>query len=134
MRMRFTFSLHGTTLGKAMFACLSKPFQTGLYHNCLSITIAMHFIRNLKFFIFVFYNICRCFCHKKTIDMGYICSVCLSIFCKHHKKCSTCGYVQIITISINAIMTELIFAFRSVFGQAPMENVSAASDRKRKAL
>ncbi|XP_057974787.1 general transcription and DNA repair factor IIH subunit TFB4 isoform X2 [Malania oleifera] len=32
-----------------------------------------------------------CFCHKNTIDMGYICSVCLSIFCKHHKKCSTCG-------------------------------------------
>ncbi|XP_058089602.1 general transcription and DNA repair factor IIH subunit TFB4 isoform X2 [Magnolia sinica] len=33
-----------------------------------------------------------CFCHKKTIDMGYICSVCLSIYCKHHKKCSTCGW------------------------------------------
>ncbi|XP_071708038.1 general transcription and DNA repair factor IIH subunit TFB4-like [Rutidosis leptorrhynchoides] len=32
-----------------------------------------------------------CFCHKNTIDMGYICSVCLSIFCKHHEKCSTCG-------------------------------------------
>ncbi|XP_048497568.1 general transcription and DNA repair factor IIH subunit TFB4 isoform X2 [Beta vulgaris subsp. vulgaris] len=32
-----------------------------------------------------------CFCHKNTIDMGYICSVCLSIFCMHHKKCSTCG-------------------------------------------
>ncbi|KAK4572867.1 hypothetical protein RGQ29_031032 [Quercus rubra] len=32
-----------------------------------------------------------CFCHKKTIDMGYICSICLSIFYKHHKKCSTCG-------------------------------------------
>ncbi|KAG5524747.1 hypothetical protein RHGRI_031427 [Rhododendron griersonianum] len=32
-----------------------------------------------------------CFCHKNTIDMGYICSVCLSIFCKHHKNCSTCG-------------------------------------------
>ncbi|XP_068643401.1 general transcription and DNA repair factor IIH subunit TFB4 [Aristolochia californica] len=32
-----------------------------------------------------------CFCHKETIDMGYICSVCLSIFCKHHGKCSTCG-------------------------------------------
>ncbi|KAK1295561.1 hypothetical protein QJS10_CPA16g00995 [Acorus calamus] len=32
-----------------------------------------------------------CFCHKKTIDMGYVCSVCLSIFCKQHKKCSTCG-------------------------------------------
>ncbi|KMZ74119.1 putative RNA polymerase II transcription factor B subunit [Zostera marina] len=32
-----------------------------------------------------------CFCHKTTISMGYICSVCLSIFCKRHKKCSTCG-------------------------------------------
>ncbi|XP_020091841.1 RNA polymerase II transcription factor B subunit 4 isoform X7 [Ananas comosus] len=32
-----------------------------------------------------------CFCHKKTIDMGYVCSVCLSIFCKHQKMCSTCG-------------------------------------------
>ncbi|XP_078178404.1 basal transcription factor complex subunit-like protein [Carex rostrata] len=32
-----------------------------------------------------------CFCHKKTIDLGYVCSVCLSIFCKYHKKCSTCG-------------------------------------------
>ncbi|KAH7315771.1 hypothetical protein KP509_21G064700 [Ceratopteris richardii] len=32
-----------------------------------------------------------CFCHKKTIDMGYICSVCLSIFCKKRSSCSTCG-------------------------------------------
>ncbi|KAK3152047.1 hypothetical protein QOZ80_2BG0153600 [Eleusine coracana subsp. coracana] len=32
-----------------------------------------------------------CFCHKKTIDMGFVCSVCLSIFCKNQKKCSTCG-------------------------------------------
>ncbi|XP_058787653.1 general transcription and DNA repair factor IIH subunit TFB4-like isoform X1 [Vicia villosa] len=30
-----------------------------------------------------------CFCHKKTIDTGYVCSVCLSIFCEHHDKCST---------------------------------------------
>ncbi|XP_038705353.1 general transcription and DNA repair factor IIH subunit TFB4 [Tripterygium wilfordii] len=53
-----------------------------------------------------------CFCHKNTIDMGYICSVCLSIFCKHHKKCSTCG---------------------SVFGQAQAKSdVASASDRKRK--
>ncbi|CAH9118246.1 unnamed protein product [Cuscuta europaea] len=34
-----------------------------------------------------------CFCHKNTIDMGYICSVCLSIFCKHQPQCSTCGSV-----------------------------------------
>nr|XP_018683987.1 PREDICTED: uncharacterized protein LOC103991438 isoform X4 [Musa acuminata subsp. malaccensis] len=49
-----------------------------------------------------------CFCHKKTIDMGYVCSVCLSIFCKHHKKCSTCG---------------------SDFSQGPTD---ANADRKRK--
>ncbi|GMI82916.1 hypothetical protein like AT1G18340 [Hibiscus trionum] len=45
-----------------------------------------------------------------TIDMGYICSVCLSIFCKQHKKCSTCG---------------------SVFGQGQSE-AALASDKKRK--
>ncbi|EPS74318.1 hypothetical protein M569_00443, partial [Genlisea aurea] len=32
-----------------------------------------------------------CFCHKETIDMGYICCVCLSIFCKSEKRCSSCG-------------------------------------------
>ncbi|KAL0055625.1 hypothetical protein WJX82_002545 [Trebouxia sp. C0006] len=32
-----------------------------------------------------------CFCHKKTIDMGYVCSVCLSIFCQKLAECSTCG-------------------------------------------
>ncbi|KAK4595499.1 hypothetical protein RGQ29_013821 [Quercus rubra] len=52
----------------------------------------------------------RCFCHKKTIDMGYICSVCLSIFCKHHKKCSTCGLA---------------------FGQA-QSDIASASNLKRK--
>ncbi|KAK4370832.1 hypothetical protein RND71_010307 [Anisodus tanguticus] len=51
-----------------------------------------------------------CFCHKNTIDMGYICSVCLSIFCKHHKKCSTCG---------------------SNFGEARKQEPSA-SDQRRK--
>ncbi|CAI9773775.1 unnamed protein product [Fraxinus pennsylvanica] len=51
-----------------------------------------------------------CFCHKNTIDMGYICSVCLSIFCKHQKKCSTCG---------------------SVFGQSQAQD-SSTPDRKRK--
>ncbi|PHU15424.1 hypothetical protein BC332_16629 [Capsicum chinense] len=50
-----------------------------------------------------------CFCHKNTIDMGYICSVCLSIFCKHHKKCSTCG---------------------SNFGEARKQDPSASDQRR----
>ncbi|KAI8321821.1 transcription factor Tfb4 [Martensiomyces pterosporus] len=31
-----------------------------------------------------------CFCHKKVVDIGYVCSVCLSIFCKMAPVCSTC--------------------------------------------
>ncbi|KIM30388.1 hypothetical protein M408DRAFT_21905 [Serendipita vermifera MAFF 305830] len=31
-----------------------------------------------------------CFCHKTIVDIGFICSVCLSIFCKPTPVCSTC--------------------------------------------
>ena len=31
-----------------------------------------------------------CFCHKNIVDIGYVCSVCLSIFCKPNPVCSTC--------------------------------------------
>ncbi len=32
-----------------------------------------------------------CFCHQKPIDVGYACSVCLSVFCAKSGSCSTCG-------------------------------------------
>ncbi|XP_014677651.1 PREDICTED: general transcription factor IIH subunit 3-like isoform X2 [Priapulus caudatus] len=31
-----------------------------------------------------------CFCHRNLIDIGYVCSVCLSIFCHFSPICSTC--------------------------------------------
>ncbi|XP_035690492.1 general transcription factor IIH subunit 3-like isoform X2 [Branchiostoma floridae] len=31
-----------------------------------------------------------CFCHRTLIDIGYVCSVCLSIFCSFSPICSTC--------------------------------------------
>ncbi|KAJ2079014.1 RNA polymerase II transcription factor B subunit 4 [Coemansia sp. RSA 988] len=31
-----------------------------------------------------------CFCHRHVIDIGYVCSVCLSIFCQMAPICSTC--------------------------------------------
>jgi transcription initiation factor TFIIH subunit 3 len=31
-----------------------------------------------------------CFCHRNLIDVGYVCSVCLSIFCSFSPICSTC--------------------------------------------
>jgi len=31
-----------------------------------------------------------CFCHRRTVDVGYVCSVCLSIFCSAMRQCKTC--------------------------------------------
>lgn len=31
-----------------------------------------------------------CFCHRTLIDIGYVCSVCLSVFCTFSPICSTC--------------------------------------------
>ncbi|XP_073970353.1 transcription factor B4 isoform X1 [Rhodnius prolixus] len=31
-----------------------------------------------------------CFCHRTLIDVGYVCSVCLSVFCKFSPICTTC--------------------------------------------
>ncbi|XP_014477880.1 PREDICTED: general transcription factor IIH subunit 3 [Dinoponera quadriceps] len=34
-----------------------------------------------------------CFCHQELIDIGYVCSICLSIFCKFSPICTTCHTV-----------------------------------------
>jgi len=34
-----------------------------------------------------------CFCHRQLVDIGYVCSVCLSIFCKFNPVCTTCHSV-----------------------------------------
>ncbi|KAK7005746.1 transcriptional factor [Favolaschia claudopus] len=31
-----------------------------------------------------------CFCHKNIVDIGFVCSVCLSIFCQPLAVCTTC--------------------------------------------
>ena len=32
-----------------------------------------------------------CFCHWRPVDVGHVCSVCLSIFCEARPACDTCG-------------------------------------------
>ncbi|KAJ5754816.1 Transcription factor Tfb4 [Penicillium manginii] len=34
-----------------------------------------------------------CFCHRRVVDVGYVCSICLSIFCEPppNNECLTCG-------------------------------------------
>jgi len=34
-----------------------------------------------------------CFCHKRLVDIGFVCSVCLSIYCQFIPLCLTCQYV-----------------------------------------
>ena len=34
-----------------------------------------------------------CFCHRQLVDIGFVCSVCLSIFCKFSPICTTCHTV-----------------------------------------
>ena len=34
-----------------------------------------------------------CFCHRNLVDIGFVCSVCLSIFCKISPICTTCHTV-----------------------------------------
>jgi len=31
-----------------------------------------------------------CFCHKRLVEVGFVCSVCLSIYCQFMPKCLTC--------------------------------------------
>eukprot|EP00158_Paraphelidium_tribonemae_P007115 Partr_v1_DN28118_c1_g1_i3_m55331 putative Transcription factor len=35
-----------------------------------------------------------CFCHRRIVDTGFVCSVCLSIYCNRADQCSTCGTVM----------------------------------------
>ena len=32
-----------------------------------------------------------CFCHRRPLDSGFVCSVCLSIYCTKIRVCPTCG-------------------------------------------
>jgi transcription initiation factor TFIIH subunit 3 len=34
-----------------------------------------------------------CFCHRRVVDVGFVCSICLSIFCEppENGDCLTCG-------------------------------------------
>ena len=32
-----------------------------------------------------------CFCHKSTLEMGHVCTICLSIYCTRVDACTSCG-------------------------------------------
>lgn len=43
-----------------------------------------------------------CFCHRELIDVGFVCSVCLSIFCKFSPICTTCSTVFKVPVPIKS--------------------------------
>ncbi|KDE03618.1 hypothetical protein MVLG_05913 [Microbotryum lychnidis-dioicae p1A1 Lamole] len=63
-----------------------------------------------------------CFCHRKIVDVGYVCSVCLSIFCAPVPVCATCR-------------TKFPMATlkRFGFGARPTNSGAIARSKKRKA-
>jgi len=72
---------------------LKPALQNGLAQYLLTCFLADHYARKyltLPSISKVDYR-ASCFCHKKVIDIGYVCSVCLSIFCDFSPVCSTCG-------------------------------------------
>jgi len=72
---------------------LKPTQQAGLLQYLLSCYLADAYTRkylNLPIQTRVDYR-ASCFCHKKVIDIGFVCSVCLSIFCQFYPICSTCG-------------------------------------------
>ncbi|KAF2139638.1 uncharacterized protein K452DRAFT_300180 [Aplosporella prunicola CBS 121167] len=46
-----------------------------------------------------------CFCHRKVVDVGYVCSVCLSIFCEPlaDQTCLTCGTKLAVSSTIGKV-------------------------------
>ncbi|CAG0916512.1 unnamed protein product [Notodromas monacha] len=52
-----------------------------------------------------------CICHKTLVEIGFVCSVCLSVFCKFSPICSTC---------------------HSVFKLAPLAGLPSKPNKKRK--
>lgn len=57
-----------------------------------------------------------CFCHRKLVEIGYVCSVCLSIFCQFNPICSTCKSVGSmcvrVTVCCSLLGIEIIYSTR----------------------
>ncbi|KAJ6499071.1 transcription factor Tfb4-domain-containing protein [Mycena sanguinolenta] len=63
-----------------------------------------------------------CFCHKNIVDIGFVCSVCLSIFCQPLAVCTTCRYVDGDEEPKSAVLT----AIRTKFPIKTLQRLNAA--------
>lgn len=78
--------------GEQTFLQQASDATSGIYvtlHGSILQTLVMRFLNPTKQSSNVDFR-ASCFCHKEVLDVGYVCSVCLSIFCRPYGKCLTC--------------------------------------------
>ncbi|KAI0254048.1 transcription factor Tfb4 [Lactifluus subvellereus] len=66
-----------------------------------------------------------CFCHKNIVDIGFVCSVCLSIFCSPVPVCSTCRYV-IADMRTSQSRLVIFLCFRTKFPMKTLQRLNAS--------
>ena len=88
-----TFLQQACYLTSGIYLCINPELQQGFLQYLLTIFLPDKNTRHL-FAMPIRNQIdlrASCFCHRQPIEIGYVCSVCLSIYCKFHPVCSTCG-------------------------------------------
>lgn len=50
-----------------------------------------------------------CFCHRRNVDIGYVCSVCLSIFCEPRETCLIC-HASFLPATLDRLKDERLIA------------------------
>lgn len=87
------FLQQATDLTNGSYLHLGEEFQRGILQHLFTVFLPdkeTRKILNIPLQNEVDFR-ASCFCHRNTIDTGYVCSVCLSIFCSFLPICSTCG-------------------------------------------
>ena len=72
-----------------------------------------------------------CFCHRELIDIGFVCSVCLSIFCKFSPICTTCQWVQLLFGIVLHLFTRLVLPLFSTVFKTPAPIAGKAKKKKK---
>ncbi len=100
------------------------PQITGLLHYLLWIFLPNENLRKMLVLIPKTQVDFRaaCFCHRQLIDIGFVCSVCLSVFCSFTPICSTCDCNFEFDLNILKLGKKIDFIKKS--SQIPMDSQS----------
>ncbi|OAF68365.1 General transcription factor IIH polypeptide 3 [Intoshia linei] len=82
---------------------LGKYYKTNRYNNLYYELLWLYGPKSIKNPIIQTKNhmAATCFCHSKIIDIGFVCSTCLSIYCSFQPICSKCCSRIVLTKPVN---------------------------------